>query len=57
MAKGWKTQEQVESWLEEKAQEAACDVLDPALAAKLGACLHPFLEPVAGPGCLHPLKV
>ena len=37
-AGGWRSQEDFEAWFLEKARGAACDVLDPALAHKLGIC-------------------
>lgn len=33
---GWRTQEEAEAWVTEQAKAAGCDVLDVAMAAKLG---------------------
>ena len=40
-ASTWREQSEVECWLTKSAAEASCDVVDAALAVKLGACRVP----------------
>ena len=48
----WLTQEEVEAWLALRASEAACDWLDPALAAALGGpCMPIPFSRVPGGAC------
>jgi len=43
-ASAWREQSEVEYWLTKSAAEASCDVVDSALAVKLGACRVPLIH-------------